>query len=102
MKFGFLKRRKIWIRGILILILLPIALFTILVALLYWKQDEVVQELVHTLNEDFEGYFKIQGSHISPFENFPYISIDLEKLTIYENDTKKGKHILELRIKRKR
>ena len=96
MKFGFLKKRKIWIRAVLILILFPIVLFTIIVTLLYWKQDGVVQELVHTLNEDFEGHFEIKGSHISPFENFPYISIDLEELTIYENDTKNGKHILDI------
>jgi hypothetical protein len=55
-----------------------------------------VQELVTTLNEDFEGHFEVKGSHISPFENFPYISIDLEELTLYENNTKKGKHILDI------
>ena len=96
MKFGFLKRRKFWIRSILIFILIPIVLFSILIAILYWKQDHFVQELVTTLNEDFEGHFEIKGSHISPFENFPYISIDLEELTLYENDSKKGKHILDI------
>ena len=96
MKFEFLKRRKFWIRSTIILILLPVLLFSILIAILYWKQDHFVQELVHTLNEDFEGHFEIKGSHISPFENFPYISIDLEGLTLYEDDTKKGKHILDI------
>ena len=96
MKFGFLKRRKFWIRSILVLPLIPIFSFSILIAILYWKQDHFVQELVATLNEDFEGHFEINGSHISPFENFPYISIDLEELTLYENDSKKGKHILDI------
>jgi len=71
-------------------------MFSALVALLYCKQDSVVQELVHTLNEDFKGHFKIKGSHISPFKNFPYISIDIEELTIYEDATKQGKHILDI------
>ena len=97
MKFEFLKRRKFWLRSIVVLIMLPVFLFSILLAILYWKQDHFVQELVTTLNEDFEGHFEIKGSHISPFENFPYISIDLEELTLFENETKKGKHILDIK-----
>lgn len=83
-------------KSILIFILTPTLMFSALVALLYCKQDSVVQELVHTLNEDFKGHFKIKGSHISPFKNFPYISIDIEELTIYEDATKQGKHILDI------
>jgi len=96
MKFEFLKRQKKWIRRILVFTLVPVVLFSILVSILYWKQDHFVQELVTTLNEDYEGHFEIKGSHISPFENFPYVSIDLEELTLYENNTKKGKHILDI------
>ncbi len=96
MKFGFLKSRKFWIRCLIFIVLVPVLLFTTLIAILYWKQDQIVQELVHSLNEDFEGHFEIKGSHISPFENFPYISIDLEEVTLYENDSKKGTHILDI------
>ena len=83
MKFEFLKRRKFWLRSLVVLIIFPVFLFSILLAILYFKQDHFVQELVTTLNEDFEGHFEIKGSHISPFENFPYISIDLEELTLF-------------------
>jgi hypothetical protein len=96
MKVEFLKKRKFWIRSISLLILLPVLLLGTLVAVLYWKQDHFVQELVHTLNEDYEGHFEIKGSHISPFENFPYISIDLEELILNESDTKKGNHLLDI------
>ncbi len=97
MKFTFLKRRKFWIRFIIILILAPIVLFSSLIAVLYWKQDAVVEELISTLNEDFEGHFELEGSHISPFENFPYISIDLEGLTLYEDKSKQGTPILDIK-----
>ena len=96
MKFGFIKRRKFWVRFIFIIFLLPIILFSTLIGILYSNQDYFVQELIETLNEDFEGHFEIEGSHISPFENFPYISLDFEELTLFENDTKKGEHILDI------
>ena len=96
MKFGFLKRRKFWIRSLIALILIPLILLTVLVSLLYWKQDQVVKELLQTLNDDFAGHFEIKESHISPFENFPYISIDIEDMVLYENESKGGVHILDI------
>ena len=97
MKFQFLKRRKFWIRFILILVLGPIILFTALIGVLYWKQDALVQELVSKMNEDFKGHFEIGGSHISPFENFPYISIDLENVVFYEDGSKEGVPIIDIK-----
>lgn len=96
MKFRLFKKRKFWIRSIIVLVIFPFILLTVLIAILYWKQDRVVQELLHTLNDDFKGHFEIKESHISPFENFPYISIDLEELTLYENEAKEGVHILDI------
>ena len=88
MNFGFLKRRKFWIRSMIALILIPVIVLTVLVSLLYWKQDQVVKELLQTLNDDFAGHFEIKESHISPFENFPYISIDIVDMVLYENESK--------------
>lgn len=85
MKFGFLKRWKFWKRLMIWLILVPFVLFWVLVGIVYWKQEEIVQELISTLNEDFVGEIEIEGSHVSPFENFPYISIDLDHVRIYED-----------------
>ena len=50
----------------------------------YAKQDELLAEAVNQLNTSFKGKFEVDGSHISPFENFPYISIDLDEVRIYE------------------
>lgn len=53
------------------------------------QQDRIVQELLDSFNQDFNGTVQIRDSHIEPFANFPYISIDLEDLSIYE-----GKELL--------
>ena len=74
------------------LIITPVLLFSLVVLIVYWKQDALVQELVATLNEDFKGEIRISGSHVSPFANFPHISIDLENVQIFEEKKQKQKH----------
>lgn len=75
--------RKIfkWI-GIVFLVLIVALGATI--GVLYSRQDEIVQELLTKANADFKGEVKLTGSHISLFQNFPYISIDLENLSVKE------------------
>lgn len=97
MKFGFLKRWKFWRRMIIWLIVAPIILFFTVVLIVYWKQDAIVQELISTLNEDFKGEVEIEDSHVSPFENFPYISIDLENVKLYESKEDHAEPILDLK-----
>ena len=85
MKFNFLKRRKFWKRFIVGLVALPIVLFSTVVMVAYFKQDAIVQKLVSKLNGDFVGEIEVEDSHISLFENFPYISIDLDHVKVYED-----------------
>ncbi|MNJ86490.1 AsmA family protein [compost metagenome] len=78
------------------LIVTPVLLFSLVVLIVYWKQDALVQELVATLNKDFKGEIKISGSHVSPFANFPHISIDLENVQIYEEKDQSQKPVLKI------
>ena len=71
----WMRSRKFWKRFAMIFVIAPMLLFSVLVVILYAKQDEIVQSLMKDLNEDFRGSAEIKGSHISLFENFPYISI---------------------------
>ena len=96
MKFNFLKRRRFWKRLIIWLIALPIVLFFTVVAIAYWKQDDIVQELVSNLNADFVGEIEVEDSHISLFENFPYISIDLDHVKVYEDKNNHKDPIVDL------
>ncbi len=98
MKFpGFLKRKKFWKRFFLYLFIVPVFLFSILVGIVYWQQDAIVQRLLGSMNEDFKGSIEIKDSHVSLFANFPYISIDLEGVVIYEDKTKSTKKIVDVK-----
>jgi hypothetical protein len=92
----FLKSKKFWKRFVIIFFIVPVLLFTLLIGIVFWKQDAIVQELITTLNADFKGEFELKDSHISPFENFPYISIDLENVKLYEDKTKTGTPIIDI------
>lgn len=81
----FMKKKKNSFKRLLLWIFItPLLLLTIAVSVFYVKQEAIVQELVSVVNKDFKGEIKISGSHISLFENFPYISIDLDHLRLYE------------------
>ncbi len=73
---------------LLVILIVPMMLFGVVIAVVYWKQDQITQELLITVNEDFTGEVEIRDTHISPFANFPYISIDLEGLKVFEDKTK--------------
>lgn len=96
MAFGFLKRWKFWKRLLIWSIATPILLFTIVVIVAYWKQDALVQKIVEDLNSDFVGEIEIEDSHVSPFENFPYISITFDNVKIYEDKENHKDPILSL------
>lgn len=80
----FLKRALFWRRLIAVVLVIPTLVISAAIGIIYSKQDEVVQQLIETLNKDFRGELEVGDSHVEPFSNFPYISIDLEDVKIYE------------------
>lgn len=77
-------KKKRWIKALFWVFLIFVLAFSSLVYLAYQKQDELIQNALVQLNEDFPGKFTLEDSHISPFANFPYVSIDLEDAEIFE------------------
>jgi len=96
MKLSFLRRKKFWKRLILLTVFAPILLFIVVVGIVYWKQDAIVQEVLSTFNKDFKGEIVIEDSHVSPFENFPYISVDLDHLKIYETKSDHAEPVVSI------
>lgn len=92
----WLKSKRFWKRFIIAGIALPTLLFLTLVLIVYNKQDEIVQDLLTDLNKDFTGHIQIKDSHISLFENFPYISIDLENVNIHETKEDLGTPLVDI------
>ncbi|MBL7844293.1 MAG: membrane biogenesis protein [Cyclobacteriaceae bacterium] len=96
MKMSIIQSKKFWKRILLFVVLTPVLLFSTLTAILFLKQDAIVQHLLTTVNEEFRGTLEIQDSHISPFANFPYVSIDLDHVKIYEDKIKNGDPLLDV------
>ena len=87
--FRWLKNK--WVKRVLFfLVALPLLLFSILIAVVYWNQDYYVQLAIEKANQDLNGKVSIGGSHIALFENFPYVSVDLEDLKVYESKEAKA------------
>ena len=83
--------KKFWFKLVLGLFIVPIIFLVTLTTVVYFKQEQIVKELLTHVNEDFTGHIEINGSHISPFAAFPYISIDLEDLKVFEGKEKTKK-----------
>lgn len=71
-------------------------LFTTLFAFIVWKQEQVVQQILSYVNQHYKGRITLEGSHIAPFANFPFISIDLEELKIYESKDESAPPIVDV------
>ncbi len=79
------KRKKLWrwfwIGFLLLLISVSIAPY-----ILYKNQDFIAEKVTEKLNEMQVGHTTLGGLYISPFKNFPYISVDLKDLKFYASD----------------
>ena len=82
----FTKKRVRLFFGIIIIV--PVIFFTLLVGIIYYCQDSIVQHAIVVANKDLKGRFSVSGSHVAPFANFPQISIDLEHVKVYESKKK--------------
>lgn len=74
---------------------IPIFLVLILIIVVYFSQDKIVQKFLGSINHTFQGEMVIDESHVAPFVNFPYISIDLKGVSFYENKNKDSKPLYE-------
>ncbi|QCK16613.1 AsmA family protein [Mangrovivirga cuniculi] len=78
-------RKRSWKKWIIPFVVVVIIIPAIGISVVYANQQQIVHEMVDYLNEDFRGKLEIEGSHISPFANFPYVSIDLEHVKVFES-----------------
>jgi hypothetical protein len=76
--------RKKWLILLATLFTLPFVLFAAGAALVYYHQDELIQKAIRSLNERMEGALTIEQIRLTPFKNFPYVSIDLREVDFYE------------------
>ena len=77
-------------------LLIGVSLLIIASCFIYYKKDDVLNQVLNHLNDDFKGLVKIKEADISPFENFPYVSVKLNELKIYESKQTDSLPILNL------
>src|ERR1700677_2217211 len=82
--------RLIGLTPLILLILIGIA-----IALLFTQQERIVRFAVDDLNKKFPGRLEVNGSEISVFQHFPYISIGLQNVKFFPNKADTAKAIYE-------
>lgn len=88
--------RKRALKFIALIALGGVLLVSIAFAIIYKKQDELVQNALSDFNEGIIGEIEFKDSHISLFENFPYVSIDLDDVNIYDSKRRRRIPIVHL------
>jgi len=89
--------KKNWKKLAAFIVLTPILLFTVATIILYTQQEKLVKFYLQEFNQDIHGHLVISKSRVAPFKNFPYISIDLQDVKVYESkNDKSGRPIIEL------
>ncbi|WP_261387450.1 AsmA family protein [Chitinophaga pinensis] len=73
-----------------------IILAGIAVGVLYSQQQRLINLAIKELNKQLPGELVIGGSMISPFQNFPYISIGLKDVQFFANKQKSGRPMYQL------
>lgn len=96
MKMPLLNRWNVWRKLILLCILFPLLFTGILSFIVYQKQDGLVQGEIDALNQLHKGLIEIGDTHIAPFKNFPYISIKVDSVQVYESKEQHASLILEV------
>ncbi len=70
-------------RFILIPVVVLVVLVGIAIGILYSQQERIVELAIKDLNKQLSGRLSIGSSEISLFQNYPYISIALNKVQFY-------------------
>ena len=89
------KARKRLIRFILLLPASLVLLLLVAFTILYFQQDRLVTLAIKELNKKLQGELVVGGSSISAIENFPYVSIRLNKVQFYYGKQRTGEPIYE-------
>ena len=76
--------RKKWLKILVLLLLIPIGVFSGGLYLVYQHQDELIQEAITRVNKRIPGTMAVSKVRLAPFKNFPYVSIDLKEVRFYE------------------
>ncbi|BAO77022.1 AsmA family protein [Winogradskyella sp. PG-2] len=84
MKLQVLKRKKFWKTLVVITIIIPVLLCSAVLIYTHANQANIIQNNVAKLNEEYKGAISIGKSELSLFGNFPYISIKVDDVKLFD------------------
>ena len=64
--------------------------------LIYSNQNRIIQAQLSSLNQNFEGKVEVGPSNLALFQNFPYVSLRVNAVKIYESKQDQANHILNV------
>ena len=62
-----------------------IFLLAALLLLAYVKQNTIVNSQIESLNESYRGKIEVGDVHLAPFTNFPYVTLKVDEVKVYES-----------------
>ncbi len=89
--------KKRWKRILLGLILVPILILGGLIFYIKSNQADIIKGEITKLNKEHQGHVSIGNSELSLFENFPYISIKVYDVQIFETKEKDAALITDVK-----
>ena len=80
-------KRKKWLKVVWIVTAVMVGVAGIFGSIINSRKDDLLKKALEQLNGSFSGRLAVEDTRISPFQNFPYISIDLKNVQIFETKT---------------
>jgi hypothetical protein len=86
-----------FVKHILVKVVASVIFFLAAFLLLaYLKQDTIVNSQIESLNESYKGKISVGDVHLAPFNNFPYITLKVDEVKVYESKMVNAVPILDV------
>ena len=92
-----MKRKKFWKRILAVLIIAPMLLLGGIILYIQSNQSDIIKGEVVKLNKEHKGLIQVGESDLSLFANFPYVSIKVDDVQIFETKEDKAPIIMNVR-----
>jgi hypothetical protein len=87
---------KLFTRILFWVFTIPLAVFAMVLLIIYSRQDAIVQSQITALNSNYQGEISVGDSHLAPFANFPDIAIKIDHVVVRENKETDASVILDI------
>ena len=92
-----LKIKRHWKKLLAILIITPIVVIGALMLYISSNQSEIIKDEIAKLNKEHKGLVRVGDSELSLFGNFPYVSIKVFDVKVYETKEDNAPIIMDVK-----